>query len=145
MKGFTLWEPWATLMALGFKKNETRSWRTHYRGPLVIHAAKTDRSAGAIVQIFKDAGKSDEELGDLCSAIGQWPFGKVVAVVRLVDCISTEEAIQRGLTQGERAYGDYSPGRFAWITSGLRKVDPPVAWKGSQGLWNVPERLASQL
>ena len=36
----TLWEPWATLMAIGAKRIETRSWATRYRGPLAIHAAR---------------------------------------------------------------------------------------------------------
>ena len=41
MKVLSLWQPWATLMAIGAKKIETRHWYTRYRGPLVIHAAKT--------------------------------------------------------------------------------------------------------
>ena len=40
MKALTLWQPWATLVAIGAKKIETRSWKTNYRGPLAIHAAK---------------------------------------------------------------------------------------------------------
>lgn len=40
MKLISLWEPWASLMAIGAKKIETRSWATSYRGWLAIHAAK---------------------------------------------------------------------------------------------------------
>ena len=36
----TLTQPWATLMAIGAKLNETRVWRTHYRGWFAIHAGK---------------------------------------------------------------------------------------------------------
>ncbi len=39
MKAITLWQPWASLIAIGAKKIETRSWATKYRGPLAIHAA----------------------------------------------------------------------------------------------------------
>lgn len=39
MKALTLTQPWATLIALGAKTIETRSWATTYRGPLAIHAA----------------------------------------------------------------------------------------------------------
>jgi activating signal cointegrator 1 len=35
----TLWQPWASLVALGVKTIETRSWSTKYRGPIAIHAA----------------------------------------------------------------------------------------------------------
>ena len=31
MRAITLTQPWATLVALGFKKIETRSWSTDYR------------------------------------------------------------------------------------------------------------------
>lgn len=40
MKALTLTQPYATLVAIGEKRLETRSWRTSYRGPLAIHAAK---------------------------------------------------------------------------------------------------------
>ena len=41
IKFITLTQPWATLVALGVKRIETRSWRTPYRGLLGIHAAKS--------------------------------------------------------------------------------------------------------
>ena len=40
IKAISLWQPWASLIALGGKKIETRSWPTKYRGPLAIHASK---------------------------------------------------------------------------------------------------------
>ena len=39
MKALSVWQPWASLLASGAKKYETRSWATHYRGPIAIHAA----------------------------------------------------------------------------------------------------------
>ena len=40
MKAITIWQPWASLLACGGKRFETRSWATSYRGPIAIHAAK---------------------------------------------------------------------------------------------------------
>ncbi len=40
MRTLTLTQPWATLVALGAKTIETRSWQTSYRGPLAIHAGQ---------------------------------------------------------------------------------------------------------
>lgn len=40
MKALSLTQPWATLVAIGAKKIETRSWSTSYRGPVAIHASK---------------------------------------------------------------------------------------------------------
>jgi hypothetical protein len=42
MKAITIWQPWASLIAIGAKQYETRSWETKYRGPIAIHAAKKD-------------------------------------------------------------------------------------------------------
>lgn len=39
MKAITIWQPWASLIACGVKKYETRSWATKYRGPIAIHSA----------------------------------------------------------------------------------------------------------
>jgi len=37
-------------------------------------------------------------------------------------------------------YGDYTPGRFMWITENLQTFDPvPVV--GRQGLFNVPDDI----
>ena len=49
MKAITLTQPWATLVMLGQKQWETRSWRTHYTGALAIHlkAYSTGREAKA--------------------------------------------------------------------------------------------------
>ncbi len=40
MKAISILQPWASLVALGHKKIETRSWNTKYRGELLIHASK---------------------------------------------------------------------------------------------------------
>ena len=40
MKAITIIQPWATLIALGEKQFETRSWFTKHRGELAIHAGK---------------------------------------------------------------------------------------------------------
>ena len=38
LKVLTLRQPWATLVAEGIKKYEFRSWKTNYRGKVLIHA-----------------------------------------------------------------------------------------------------------
>jgi hypothetical protein len=39
MKAITVRQPWAWLVVTGKKDIENRTWRTHYRGKLLIHAA----------------------------------------------------------------------------------------------------------
>jgi hypothetical protein len=40
MKALSVKQPWASMIARGEKTIETRTWRTFYRGPLLIVASK---------------------------------------------------------------------------------------------------------
>lgn len=96
MKLLSLWEPWATLMALGAKKIETRSWSTSYRGWLAIQAAKcwnADCQRWVCEDIFVEALEPHYGAGHAHD--GLWldemkrslPRGHIVAVVNLIDCL----------------------------------------------------------
>jgi hypothetical protein len=39
MKVLSLLQPWATLVMIGAKQFECRTWKTAHRGPMVIHAS----------------------------------------------------------------------------------------------------------
>ncbi len=125
MKALTLTQPWATLVATGMKRVETRSWRTGYRGPIAIHAAKG----------FPAAARRFAE-GE--SALGRLPLrmalGAVVCIVRLVDCRPTEEVFE--ISALEQLYGDYTPGRWAWFLEELEAFEEPIRVRGALGLWN---------
>ena len=38
MKVLTIREPWASLIVNGYKEYEFRSWKTNYRGKILIHS-----------------------------------------------------------------------------------------------------------
>ncbi len=59
MKAITLHQPWATLVAVGAKRIETRSWATSYRGPLAIHAARTTPQGDGRFGLCTGRGPSD--------------------------------------------------------------------------------------
>jgi activating signal cointegrator 1 len=138
MKALTVMQPWATLVALGAKRIETRSWSTSYRGPLAIHASsRISREAAVICREppFREAlaaGGYDEESGSVINPFGL-PLGAVIAVATLVDVqrITREHAP----AEPERSFGDYAPGRFAWLLDHVRRLPEPVAAKGALGLW----------
>lgn len=145
MKAVTLWQPWSSLVAWGEKQYETRSWKTDYRGPLAIHAGKSDDTIQLIEvnsfyrAAFDRAGVSQ----DL-----KLPAGCVLCVVDLVDVQQVRE-VDRGVLFGkmldekEENFGDYSHGRFAWKLENLRVLAKPIPACGYQGLWNWPVELES--
>lgn len=141
MKAITLWQPWASLVAIGAKSIETRSWAPGYRGPLAIHAGQA--WDGTLVRLCKSEPFAEVlEAAGLCERgpRGGWrtslPFGAVVAVCRVADCLPTEEVFGvYGETRHERAFGDYTPGRWAWVLSDLRQLPEPLPARGRQQLW----------
>lgn len=149
MKCISLWQPWATLMAIGAKKIETRSWETLYRGPLAIHAAKKwDRELLAMCRtepfrsvLLKAALEADGVASHADQALS---FGAIVCVVNLDDCRRVHDGWVPDVSDNEIAFGDYTPGRFAWITSGVRRLDKPIPFRGAQGLFEVPDNLVHQ-
>jgi hypothetical protein len=135
VKALTLWQPYATLIALGHKRVETRSWSTEYRGPIAIHAAQREMKPDDIEELLWLGELHGVELPDLLDLASAWPLGKVVCTADLVDCREMTEAMIEDLSPLELDVGNWTPGRFAWV---LENVVPlhPVAARGKQGLWD---------
>lgn len=129
IQAVTLHQPWASLIALGLKHYETRDWKTAHRGMLAIHAGRT---------------KPAMDIHDLVPP-SQWgilpdtlPFGAVICVVTLKDCIPTEKLLKvPGFRESdEYRYGNFAPGRYAWQVELVRTFQTPFPEKGQQGLWD---------
>ena len=140
MRALTLIEPYATLIAVGHKKIETRPWPAVYRGPILIHAGKSREciEPAFIAELFAKAG--------IDGAVRPtdpypWPLGMVVARARLVDCVSTGRV--GAISPKERALGDYSEGRFAFRLDDVVPLLEPVPAKGALGLWGPMESLVA--
>lgn len=140
MKLISLWEPWATLMAIGAKRIETRSWRTDYRGWLAIHASKSGLSKAQLRDCYSDPKFALALSGEVLQP------GHIIAVVKLIDCCPMDDTgCLPGVfndypeldTEQERAFGDYHPDRWAWVTEDLFRFPCPIPYKASQGLCNV--------
>ena len=142
MKAISLHQPWASLMVTRWpegrfcKRFETRSFRTLYRGPIAICATKTfPQVLYGLIQKepFASALKHWECSSDI-------PVGCVLGIGQLAHCERVEEACLRpSVTFTERHFGDYSPGRWAWLIDDMRPLPEPIPVKGKQGLWDWPE------
>ncbi len=153
MKALSLWQPWASAIALGAKRIETRSWRTNYRGPLLIHAGKSNqylpmravRSGAAAIRrsIGRDAVKAAG-----MNYEADYPLGAIIAVCEVIGCMKTEAVLEWGsmhLAEWDRPreyfLGDYSSGRYGWVLAKVRKLPKPIPYKGMLGLFEVPDEL----
>lgn len=160
MRALSLWQPWASAIALGAKRVETRSWSTAYRGLVAIHAAKRCRpweliefsSSWTWCAVLAPLGK---KMGDCKRLERLLPFGAVVAVADLVDVrptgsftgeqldtprsheCSTGQLPAELRSWTERTMGDYSLGRYGWVLENVRPLIEPIPMRGFQGLWNL--------
>lgn len=149
MKAISLWEPWGSLMRTGAKTIETRSWSTHYRGPLLICAAKGGLPRDEI-RGYLSLWEFQDGLFPLLGVNAPMPmearrpqvtldhlnFGKAVAVVDLIDCRQTVSMSPEEIGN-DRPLGDYTPGRFAWITRMVRNDFKPFPVTGSPGFFEI--------
>lgn len=132
MKILSLLQPWATLLVRGHKQIETRSWYTHYRGPIFIHAS------GSLHKKFKNNTDnpftmcSQEPFKDFIKP-EELVFGKIIGSVEIVSVLETEKAA-KFLPSRELDFGDYSPGRFAWQCTTPVEFDLHTDIKGQLGI-----------
>ncbi|HXI90499.1 MAG TPA: hypothetical protein VNH18_23505 [Bryobacteraceae bacterium] len=159
MKALSLTQPWATLVAIGAKRIETRGWPTKYRGPLAIHAAKVFPGSAKLVcyaamtldalgwpraqrhvidQPLLGTRITQPWLNDIDARVKALPLGAVLCTCQLVNCLETEivPRFVRPFTEQEKAFGNYEPGRFAFLLEDVEMFAEPIPAKGALGLWN---------
>lgn len=130
MRGLTVSQPWASLIASGQKWIENRTWFTPFRGPLAIHAGKGTQYLTA-------------------KELREYPTGKIIAICELVDCFSIDflRVVSResahgwhqpsGRTWRELYEHDFAEGPWCWILGNIQRVRP-VECQGALGLWTCP-------
>lgn len=123
MKVLTIKQPWATLIMQKDKRFEFRSWRTKYRGDLLIHAGK-----GIDKEAMKRLSKYIPE--DL-------PTGKILGKVTLVDCVKMSlEFKEKLLKENKEIYTDSSfKENYGWQLENVELFNEPIEAKGKLGLW----------
>jgi len=124
MKALSIRQPWAELILQGRKTIELRTWRTHYRGPLAIHAA--------------------QELDELaCAAHGLDPAalarGALVGVVELVDIVVLNDERWEALRDQHLGVGSNPGDRLGWQLVHPGRLPQPVSMPGRRSLFNVPD------
>jgi len=139
IKAISVVQPWATLIAIGAKRIETRTWATGWRGRLAIAAS------GTIPRASKELCAAEPFRSVLADAgVVTWhdlPRGAIVALARIEQVIPTTRIAMDRLLAGaghEGVFGDYSPGRYGWVLADVQRVRPVVPAKGRLGLWAPP-------
>lgn len=124
IKALTIRQPWAELILRGRKPFELRTWRTKYRGPLVIHAAAKVDAWDA-----RNFGLDPEKL----------TTSAFVGFATLSDVRPYTKADARVLKKRRAGYG-WFPHNLSWVLKEPRRISPVKA-KGQLGLFDVPKSV----
>ena len=131
MHVLTVQQPWAWAIALGQKDVENRSWNTHYRGPVAIHAGKM---VDAVAYEFAPMHRLLSECG---IPVPRVPYtlerGAIVAVVDLVDVVPDSKS--------EWAM----PGFHHWVLEKARRLTKPIPYRGGLGLLRLADGAVEQI
>ena len=147
----SLTQPWATLAAHSLKLVETRSWSTPYRGRLGIHASASfprwarelclEEPFRAALLRLRIPYLSDLPLGKLLAVGELASCGRIVGADREHSWIDDGGGRRTLIGEPERSFGDYTPGRSAWIMRDMRPLPAPIDYKGRLGLFQVEPAL----
>lgn len=124
MKVLTIREPWASLIINGYKKYEFRSWKTNYRGKILIHTSQ--KIEKEMLSRFKDYNLN-------------YVSGSIIGEAELTDCILVDEEFNQNLRKIDNVvYGKSNHvEKYAWKLENIKKYDKPIPMKGKLGLWNI--------
>lgn len=114
---------------IGAKRYEFRTWATHYRGPLAIHAGGQLHSNG--LHQFAISRKKLHDYGVKVDNPRELPRRVVLGQVDLVECVPVEM-----LGNVNLHCGPFGTGYFALVFDRPRPYDEPIPASGLQGLWN---------
>jgi len=161
MKGLTVIQPWAWLIANGKKLIETRTWSTDYRGPLLIHAGKRFGSEESYVcHCFRGTYMRSSPVPESQRVPVPYDLelGAVVAVAELAGCrllredglrsaagfLGVEGEVPEYVARFFRHYHGF-PRLYAWVLNDVRKLENPVVCRGLQKLWTPSEDVLARV
>ena len=125
MKVITIKQPFATLIAEGIKEYEFRTWRTKYRGDILIHAGKG---------IDKIAMKKYEYLNL------KYPIGCIIAKATITDCLKIDNNARTMLKEKNPIVYSNVINQLSWEGYGFKLENiekiTPIPAKGKLSLWD---------
>lgn len=118
----TLHRPWPALILHAGKRVENRAWRTHYRGPIFLHAGQRwdDGALDFAATIPMPEGTT---AADWVSQFEQGHPVGIVGLARLYNCVRDEPNYWSIRDQ------------WHWLLNDPHEFPTPVPCKGKQGLW----------
>lgn len=141
MKALSIKQPWASLIAHGIKDIENRTWKTHFRGKIYIHASGVP--SGRITQLLTELQL------DVCFEETDFRFldttlikSAIIGEVDIVDCVINHPSIWAEKSDWQEV-GWTEKQIYNWVLANPVLYDKPILnVKGKLSFWEFdPEEL----
>ena len=133
-KALTIKQPYASLIVEGIKDIENRTWKTNYRGKILIHAGKDN-----LIKNLKYGDDitclNNKQLEYITNNKHNDIFNKelitgaIIGSVEIVDCVINHPSIW---AENEK----YKP-IYNWVLTNPIKFNEPIPIKGKLSLWET--------
>jgi hypothetical protein len=128
MKALTVRQPWAWAIIYANKDIENRIWPIHYRGDILIHAAK-----GCTKKEYQEAKEFCQSIGVAVPELNLLSRGQIIGVVRVVGCQFSTTANAWGMSQ-----------HYHWHLANPREITP-IPYIGQLALFDVRDELVQKV
>ena len=91
MKALSIRQPWASMICSGIKDVENRTWKTNYRGKLLIHSSsfKCPKDVANMLPLeMSNTLLNEDQYGNI--DLANFPSSAIIGYVDLADCVEGE-------------------------------------------------------
>lgn len=137
MKVISIWQPFASLLVHGHKMVETRGWpapASLIGKRIAIASTKNIRPEQRVHYVDPAFQRAYLKYG--LPALDRLPHGYLLGTVLLHSCdVITVDDLD-DITDDEKLFGWWTPGRFAWRVRDPVWFKHPFPVRGQQGIWD---------
>lgn len=126
MKAITIKQPWASLIVHGINDIENRTWRTNFRGRVLIHASASKKEGWRLNGIqTSQLRRSGSKL--YSTDFDNLPFSSIIGSVEIVDCVQNHPSVWA------------EKGVYNWVLANPILYAKPIEnVKGKLSFWEYP-------
>lgn len=142
MKILTVKQPWASLIVHGIKNIENRTWKTSFRGRILIHASKNGVKDGWRA-LSQDQIREASNKGLIGYKYDELPSSAIIGSVEIVGCVVNHPSIWAEKTPNyvsrlsPRIHENVTGEKviYNWVLANPIMFSKPIPMKGKLGLW----------
>lgn len=136
MKTITVKQSLASLIVEGIKDIENRTWKTNFRGRVLIHAGAKQLNSKDLFSIEKVNEIPPDLLDDIEN--GNLPTSVIIGSVEIVDCVINHPSIWAEKTPYAylgKLIVECKPPIYNWLLANPIKFKNPIPMKGKLSFW----------